>query len=102
MTNWATRRCKSDEVRRFAAKTWNGVDQCFTFVTTPSVEPTSNRAERALREHVVQRKIMGTLRNQKRTLVHETTTTLLATWKQQRLNPAEMLANTISLKCQNN
>jgi hypothetical protein len=25
----------------------------------PGVEPTNNRAERALREHVVQRKIMG-------------------------------------------
>ena len=32
----------------------------FMFVTHPGVEPTSNRAERALREHVVQRKIVGT------------------------------------------
>mgnify|MGYP001078047472 CR=1 FL=1 len=101
MTNWATRPHKSDEVRRFAGKIRNGIDHWFTFVTTPGVEPTNNRAERALREHVIQRKIIGTLRNQKGTFVHETITTLLATWKQQGLNPAEMLANTLSLKWQN-
>jgi hypothetical protein len=36
-----------------------------TFVTESGVEPTNNRAERALRELVVQRKIIGTLRNEK-------------------------------------
>ncbi|MHA1579872.1 MAG: IS66-like element ISArch15 family transposase, partial [Candidatus Freyarchaeota archaeon] len=63
--------------------------------------PTNNRAERALREHVVQRKIMGTLRNEKGTFVHETIMTLLATWKQRGLDPSETLAATLSLKWQN-
>jgi len=82
MAHWATTAYKTDEVRRFAAKIRNGIDHWFTFTTTPGVEPTNNRAERALREHVVQRKIIGTLRNQKGTFSHETITTLLATWKQ--------------------
>jgi transposase len=98
---WATKSYETDEVRRFARKIRNGINHWFTFLTTPGVEPTNNRAERALREHVVQRKIIGTLRNQKGTFTHETITTLLATWKQQGLNPTEMLANTLSLKWQN-
>jgi hypothetical protein len=56
-------------VRRFAAKVLNGVDHWFTFLTVPGVEPTNNRAERALREHVVQRKIMGCFRNGKGTMI---------------------------------
>jgi len=52
---------RSEEVRRFAVKIRNGIDHWFTFLTTPGVEPTNNRAERALRERVVQRKIMGTI-----------------------------------------
>ena len=97
----AGRPYKSDDVRRFAVKIRNGIDYWFTFLTIPGVEPTNNRAERALREHVVQRKIMGTLRNQKGTFIHETITTALATWKQQGLNPSEMLPITLSLKWQN-
>jgi len=101
LENWAERPYKTAEVRRFAVKIRNGIDHWFTFLTTPGIEPTNNRAERALREHVVQRKIIGTLRNQKGTFIHETITTLLATWKQQGLNPSEMLPTTISLKWQN-
>jgi transposase len=82
MTSWARRPYKTNEARRFAAKILNGIDHWFTFLTTPGVEPTNNRAERTLREHVVQRKIIGTLRNQKGTFIHETITTVLATWKQ--------------------
>jgi len=58
----------------------------FTFVTVPGVEPTNNRAERALRELVVHRKIIGTLRNQKGVQMYETLPTLLATWKQRGLD----------------
>jgi hypothetical protein len=60
---------ESGEVRRFAANVLNGVDHWFTFLTVPGVEPTNNRAERALREHVVQRKIMGCFRNGKGTMI---------------------------------
>jgi len=101
MNSLAVRPYKTAEVRRFAVKMRNGIDHWFTFLTKPSVEPTNNRAERALREHVIQRKIIGTLRNQKGTFIHETITTVLATWKQQGLNPSKMLPATISLKWQN-
>jgi len=101
MDRWARKPYKTDEVRRFAVKIRNGIDHWFTFLTTPGVEPTNNRAERALREQVVQRKIIGTLRNQKGTFIHETITTMLATWKQQGLDPSKMLANNLSLKWQN-
>ena len=43
----------------------NSIDHWFTFLVVPGVEATNNRAERALREHVVQRKIMGSFRNGK-------------------------------------
>lgn len=61
LERWAGRPYKTKEVRRFAVKIRNGIDHCLTFLTTPGVEPTNNRAERVLREHVVQRKIIGTL-----------------------------------------
>jgi len=101
MERWARRPYKTKDVRKFAVKILNGIDHWFTFLTTPGVEPTNNRAERALREHVVQRKIMGTLRNEKGTFIHETVMTVLATWKQQGVNPSETLAATLSLKWQN-
>jgi len=97
----ASKPYKSAEVRKFTTKMLNGLDHWFTFLTTPGIEPTDNRAERALREHVVQRKMMGTLRNEKGTLIHETITTVMATWKQQELNPTETLPKTITLKWQN-
>jgi len=96
MMYWATRPYKPDEVRRFAGKIRNGIDHWFTFLATPGVEPTNNRAERALREHVVQRKIIGTFRNGKGTRIHETIMTMLATWKQQGLNPSNALAEILT------
>jgi hypothetical protein len=48
-------------------------------VTESGVEPTNNGAERALRELVVQRKIIVTLRDEKGIFVYETLPTLLAT-----------------------
>ena len=58
----------------------------FTRVLNPRIEATNNTAERALREHIVIRKIIGTLRNEKGTGIHETIMTMFATWKQQGLN----------------
>jgi len=57
----------------------NGSDYWFTFIINPGVEPTNNRAERALRSHVVLRKILGTLLNGKGTSIHERIMTTLAT-----------------------
>lgn len=96
MVHLATRPYSTIEVNRFAAKIRNGIDHWFTFLTTPDVEPTNNRAERALREHIVQRKIIGTFRNENGTKTYETIMTLLATWKQQGLNPAKALAENLT------
>lgn len=93
---WLRKRYKDEDVKEFVEKVRNGFDRLFTFVITPGVEPTNNRAERVLREHVVQRKIIGTLRNEKGTRIYETMMTMLATWKQRGLNPSEALAESLT------
>jgi transposase len=85
----------SDRVRKLVGKIGNGFDYWFTFVINPGVEPTNNRAERALREHVILRKIVGTLRNSKGTSIHERIMTVLATWGQQGLNSFQMLRSSL-------
>jgi transposase len=72
----------NENVRKLIGKISNGFEYWFTFVIHPGVEPTNNKAERAIREHVVQRKIIGTLRNEKGTSIHERLTNVLATWSQ--------------------
>ncbi len=74
------------ELRKFAVKVKNGIEHWFTFVGNKFVEPTNNRAERALRELIVQRKIMGTLRNEKGTTIMERVNSCIATWKQKDIN----------------
>ena len=93
MKRLMNKRYKSSRVRKFVEKIKRGYPFWFTFVTVPGVEPTNNRAERALRELVVHRKIIGTLRNQKGVQIYETLPTLLATWKQRGLNLQEALSN---------
>lgn len=75
------------ELRKFAVKLRNGIEHWFTFLDHDEVEPTNNRAERALRELIVQRKIIGTLRNEKGTAIMERINSCFATWKQRGLNP---------------
>ena len=93
---WLNKRYKNEETKKFIQKLRNGFEYWFTFLTTPNVEPTNNRAERALREHVVQRKIIGTFRNGKGTRIYETVMTVLATWKQQGRNLSQALAETLT------
>ncbi len=81
----------NEKVRKLIGKISNGFEYWFTFVIQPGVEPTNNRAERALREHVIQRKIIGTLRNSKGTVIHERLMSVLATWSQQGLDSLQML-----------
>lgn len=82
------------ELRKFAITIGNGIEYWFTFLDYKNVEPTNNRAERALREMVVQRKIIGTLRNEKGTTIMERVISCIATWKQRGLNPFyELKAN---------
>jgi transposase len=87
---------RHQETRRFAGKMMNGLDHWFTFLMAPGVEPTNNRAERALRECVVQRKIMGCFRNGKGTWIYETLMTLLSTWKQQGRDLPEALGEALT------
>ncbi len=84
------------KVRKFIEKIQRGFPYWFTFMTVPGVEPTNNRAERALRELVIQRKIIGTLRNEKGTHIYETLATLLSIWVQRELNLPEMLSLSLS------
>ena len=96
MMEWAGRPYESEEVRKFAAKVRNGMDHWFTFLVVPGVELTNNRAERALREHVVQRRIMGCFRNGKGTGIYETVMTVLASWKQQGRDLSQTLGETLT------
>jgi transposase len=79
------------ELRKFSGKIHNGIGYWFTFLGKPYVEPTNNKAERALRELIVQRKIIGTLRNDKGAAIMERITSCIATWKLQGLNPFSQL-----------
>lgn len=96
LKRWLKRGYGSEKVEKIIGKIENGFDYWFTFVTHPGVESTNNRAERALREHVVQRKIVGTLRNRKGTSIHERIMTVLATWAQQGLNSLQMMRARLS------
>lgn len=75
------------KLEKFLNKMRNGFDHWFTFILHPEIEPTNNRAERGLRETVVQRKIFGCWRNKKGTTNHDILTSLIATWEQRGLNP---------------
>jgi transposase len=88
---WIEKEYFEVKVKKFVRKIRNGFDYWFTFIINPGVEPTNNRAERALRPHVVLRKILGTLRNNKGTSIHERIMTTLATWGQRGLDSLQML-----------
>ncbi|GAA5472909.1 IS66 family transposase ISNamo3 [Haloarcula hispanica] len=72
-------------------KVEGGLDHWLTFVGEPAVSPANNAAENALREPVVLRKLIGTLRNDRGMFIHETVLSLLATWRQQGRNPYDKL-----------
>jgi transposase len=96
LRHWIMKEYAIDKVQKLVRKISNGFDYWFTFVINPNVEPTNNRAERALREHVVLRKIVGTLRNGKGTSIHERIMTVLATWGQNGLNSLQMLRSSLA------
>ena len=77
---------KGEKSVNLLKKIRNGFDNWFTFLTYQNVEPTNNTAERALREHVVIRKIIGGLRSEKGARVHEVIMSWFATWKLAGLN----------------
>ena len=65
-----------------------------SILAVPGVEPTNNRRKRALREHVVQRGIMGCFRNGKGTGIYETVMTVLASLKQHGRDLSKTLGET--------
>lgn len=90
-------RSVTDEaVATLLGKIEGGIDHWLTFVGEPAVSQTNNAAENALREPVVLRKIIGTLRNDRGMFVHETILSLLATWRQQGRNPYEELRRVVN------
>jgi len=65
----------------------NGLGDWLTFVNYPDVEPTNHKIEALLREPIILRGVIGTLRSKKGMRLHETFLSLLRTWKQQGRNP---------------
>jgi transposase len=96
LKHWTLKEYSIEKVRKLIRKINNGLDYWFTFIINPGVEPTNNRAERALLPHVVLRKILGTLRNDKGTSIHERIMTTLATWGQKGLNSLQMLTEKLA------
>lgn len=84
------------ELRKFATTMENGLQQWFTCVLNPEIEPTNNAAERELREFVVQRKIFGSFRSNKGLKIAETILSMLATWRKRNLNTYHMLRLSLS------
>lgn len=101
--NWATKEMQHwinaskphKELKKLVTKIENGLEYWFTRVQHPKIEPTNNKAERALRELVVQRKI-SSLWNQKGVMIKETIMSVLATWQLRKLNTFSMLRQTLS------
>ena len=71
------------QFKKFSIKIENGINFWFTCIENLEVEPTNNYAEQALRELIVQRKIMGGLRSEKGAETLEIISTMIATWKKQ-------------------
>ena len=65
----------------------NGLNFWFTRILHPQIEPTNNNGERSLREIVVIKKIIGTLRNQNGADVLAKMMTLISTWRLNGQNP---------------
>ena len=84
------------EYHKFAVKLRNAIPFLFTCIIHLFVEPTNNIAERALRELIVFRKIIGGLRREIGAKIMETITSMLATWKQQGLSLFPTLKKAIS------
>lgn len=95
MQQWIDLANSYKELRKFAVTLENGLKHWFTRILYPFVEPTNNIAERALRELVVMKKIIGTWRNTKGTEITETVMTMIRTWQQRGLDTYSMMRQSI-------
>ena len=73
----------------------NGLEFWFTRIKHPQIEPTNNKGEQSLREMVVIKKIIRTLRNQNGADVLAKMMTLISTWRLNGLNPFYSLRSII-------
>ena len=83
-------------VRKVVTYLGNGGLWWLNFVRHPGVEPTNNRAEHALREGVVIRKIVGTLRNGRGAKALAQLLSVIVTWKLRGEDPAKNLYAALS------
>jgi hypothetical protein len=86
---------QTKEVQDLVEKIRNGLGHWLTFVTEPDVDSTNNRAERTLREQIMLRKMFRSLRSAEGVRIHETITTMLATWKRRGLDPPQQLQSVL-------
>lgn len=68
-------------LRKVVTTIKNGLNFWFTRIIHPQIEPTNNNGERSLREIVVMKKIIGTLRNQDGADIMAKIMTLISTWR---------------------
>ena len=85
------------EYKKLATKIRNGGKHWFTCLLHPNIQPTNNLAEQTIREPIIRRKIFGCLDNQKGAQTFSINTSLITTWKQQKLD----LFQTIKQNLQN-
>jgi transposase len=74
------------EYKKLSNKIRNGGKHWFTCLLYPNIQPTNNLAEQTIREPIIRRKIFGCLRNQKGAETFSTLTSIITTWKQQKLD----------------
>lgn len=84
------------ELRKIAVLLHNGLEDWFTCLRYDDIELTNNKAERALREFVVQRKIYSTYRSEEGMRTTGILMSALSSWKLQGKNPLQMLKLTLS------
>lgn len=83
-------------VRKVMTYLRNGMPWWLTFLKHPGVEPTNNRGERSLREAVVIRKIVGTLRNREGAEALTRLLSVIGTWKLKGEDSAKKLYAALS------
>jgi hypothetical protein len=79
------------EIREPITYIKNGLNNRYTCMLYPGMEPTNNLGEQAMREHVIIRKIIGTFRSENGSVNYQYIASMLATWELQGKNPFEEL-----------
>lgn len=86
LEKWIVRNFESSECRKFVKNLLKYKDFMFEFVINPEVDPTNNRAERAIRPCVIARKVSGGSRSEKGAQIYSVLMSIVQTLKQQGKN----------------